>query len=118
MENKEVSPELISNAEALWVGGADPVKIRAELRRNDLDERTIDRIIDEIKFKHGKSKAVTSESKGVNMDLILGGVICLIGVLVTIISLNNGSRGIIAYGAILYGGIRFIKGIMKMTNSD
>jgi hypothetical protein len=50
-------------------------------------------------------------------DMVLGGIICLIGLVVTIGSYaaasesSGGGRYVIAWGAIVFGAIRFFKGI-------
>ncbi|GEN76827.1 hypothetical protein [Chryseobacterium hagamense] len=46
-------------------------------------------------------------------DLLYGGLWFAGGLIVTIISLSNGHGGIIAYGAVIFGGIQFFRGLSK-----
>jgi hypothetical protein len=45
--------------------------------------------------------------------MLYGGLWLAGGLVVTIVSISTGSRGIIAYGAIIFGAIQFIKGLMN-----
>jgi hypothetical protein len=61
-----------------------------------------------------------STDSGAQRDLLAGGVICLIGILVTAMTYNMASSGggghyVIAWGAILFGGIRFLKGLARLA---
>lgn len=60
--------------------------------------------------------APTASSRGLSADALLGGVICLVGIVVTVATyLSATERGggayVIAWGAILFGGFRFIRGL-------
>lgn len=46
-------------------------------------------------------------------DVLYGGLWFFGGLLVTIISLSSGHGGIIAYGAVIFGGIQFLRGLMS-----
>jgi len=52
----------------------------------------------------------TKESKN---DVLYGGLWFAGGLLVTLISLSSGHGGIIAYGALIFGGIQFFRGLMN-----
>ncbi|RZJ43553.1 MAG: hypothetical protein EOO19_12880 [Chryseobacterium sp.] len=53
------------------------------------------------------------EKKEANNDVLYGGFWLVGGVIVTAISVANGNGGIIAYGAIIFGGIQFFRGLIK-----
>ena len=53
-------------------------------------------------------------------NMAIGGVICLIGILVTVgtysaaASSRGGGHYVVAWGAILFGGIQFLKGLIQL----
>lgn len=53
------------------------------------------------------------EKKEASKDVLYGGLWLAGGVIVTLISVSNGNGGIIAYGAIIFGGIQFFRGLIK-----
>lgn len=49
-------------------------------------------------------------------NMMIGGIVCLIGVAVTLGTYSSAAPGgsyLIAWGAILYGGIQFIRGLFE-----
>jgi hypothetical protein len=53
-------------------------------------------------------------------DILLGGAICLVGVVITIYTYSTasnagGGRYVVAWGAILFGGIQFLKGLVGLA---
>jgi len=53
------------------------------------------------------------EQKQSKNDVLYGGLWLAGGLIVTIVSLSNGNGGIIAYGAVIFGGIQFFRGLSK-----
>lgn len=53
------------------------------------------------------------DQKQAKNDVLYGGLWFAGGLIVTIISLSNGNGGIIAYGAVIFGGIQFFRGLSK-----
>jgi hypothetical protein len=53
------------------------------------------------------------DQKQAKNDVLYGGLWFAGGLIVTIISLSNGHGGIIAYGAVIFGGIQFFRGLSK-----
>jgi hypothetical protein len=53
------------------------------------------------------------EKKQAGKDVLYGALWLGGGLVVTLISLSNGRGGVIAYGAIIFGGIQFFRGLMK-----
>ena len=53
------------------------------------------------------------EQKQAKNDVLYGGLWFAGGLIVTIVSLSNGNGGIIAYGAVIFGGIQFFRGLSK-----
>jgi hypothetical protein len=55
------------------------------------------------RWRERKSKA--------SSDVAIGAVIAVVGLVITIATLSAGSHGVIAWGAIVFGGIRFFRGL-------
>lgn len=50
----------------------------------------------------------------------IGGLICIVGIVVTAVSYSaasGGGRYVVAWGAVIFGGFRFIRGIVGYVNS-
>jgi hypothetical protein len=51
--------------------------------------------------------------------MITGAVICVIGIVVTAVSYSSASEGggsyVVAWGAIIFGAIRFFRGLMQAS---
>ncbi|MCX8525758.1 hypothetical protein OF897_17730 [Chryseobacterium formosus] len=53
------------------------------------------------------------EKKDANKDVLYGGIWFVGGLAVTLVSVASGKGGFIAYGAVIFGGIQFFRGLMK-----
>lgn len=62
-------------------------------------------------FESGGTSAARDAAK---QNMLIGALWCAGGTAVTLVTLSSGGRGIIAWGAILYGGIRFVRGLIAM----
>ena len=54
-------------------------------------------------------------------NMAIGGVICIIGILVTAVTYGAASGGghyVIAWGAIVFGGFQFLKGLFQMVSGS
>jgi hypothetical protein len=57
-------------------------------------------------------------------NMIVGGIICVVGVVITAVAFalasQNGRGGgyIVAWGAIIFGGIQFIRGLLQSQETD
>jgi hypothetical protein len=73
-----------------------------------LDEESASVVVNNLEQEIEKAK-----KEKANKDMLYGGLWLAGGLVVTIVSISTGSRGIIAYGAIIFGAIQFIKGMMN-----
>lgn len=48
-------------------------------------------------------------------DVLYGGLWLAGGVIVTLVSVSSGRGGVIAYGAMIFGGIQFVRGLMSSS---
>ncbi len=57
-----------------------------------------------------------------NSNMMIGGIVCLLGIVVTVGSClaagEGGGRYVIAWGAILWGGIQFFRGLTQHNNES
>lgn len=53
------------------------------------------------------------DKKQANNDVLYGGLWFVGGLIVTLVSVSSGHGGVIAYGAVIFGGIQFFRGLMK-----
>jgi hypothetical protein len=56
----------------------------------------------------------SSRSESASGDMLVGGSICLVGILITTASYDSATGGgtyVVAWGAILFGAIKFLKGV-------
>ncbi|HEX8915652.1 MAG TPA: hypothetical protein VF796_25080 [Humisphaera sp.] len=75
---------------------------------------------------HGKTKkkrddAYTGGGGSGGRNMLVGGVICVIGIVVTVgtyMAAADGGRFTVAWGAILFGGIQFFKGMAQAASGD
>jgi hypothetical protein len=55
-------------------------------------------------------------------NMAIGGVICLVGILVTAATYGAASHGgghyIVAWGAIVFGGLQFLRGLFELATSS
>lgn len=80
-----------------------PVETEASLRNK------------QIKNEYYRQQYINSKSTA-SKDLLIGGLIFFIGCVVTLATMSSGKGGIIAYGAIIFGFIRMIGGLIKYFN--
>jgi hypothetical protein len=53
-------------------------------------------------------------------QMVIGGLICIVGIVVTVGSFNAARAGgsyVVAYGAIIWGGFQFLRGLYHYNNS-
>lgn len=68
--------------------------------------------------KHMKAEVRSKKMTSAARDLILGGIWCVGGIIVTAVSYSSASDGggtyVVAYGAIIIGAIQFIRGLSRL----
>jgi len=56
--------------------------------------------------------------KSAGADILIGLVLCLLGIVITVATYNSASRSggtyVVAYGPIIFGAIRFFKGLANL----
>ncbi|HEY4122541.1 MAG TPA: hypothetical protein VGM56_31975 [Byssovorax sp.] len=60
------------------------------------------------------------DSSAAKNQMIIGALICVVGVVVTVVSYSSasgGSRYIFAWGAIIFGAFRFVRGLVALNQA-
>ncbi|SMC65590.1 hypothetical protein [Moheibacter sediminis] len=57
-------------------------------------------------------KAYEKERRGGTKDIVIGGIVLVVGTVITLATLSSGS-GLITYGAILFGVVKIAQGLYK-----
>lgn len=73
------------------------------------DQIHLDSLRKELRIKQQEA-----EKQQAKRDVWIGGLWFVGGLIVTLISLANETGGIIAYGAVIFGGIQFFRGLSKV----
>ena len=121
--------DLINHVARCLAIGCDPLDVRNQLMTFGFTEAAAEKYVaDTVEWMRrnpnaGKSTTAASESVGVNLNMVIGAVVCVIGIGVTAFSYATASgRGggiyIIAWGAILFGAIQFILGFIQSVGPN
>ncbi|MBS1910640.1 MAG: hypothetical protein JST22_01515 [Bacteroidetes bacterium] len=130
MNEQSTAPELQQQYRAIasdaLAAGVPPAGVQAALvehgMENDAAANMVSLIVNERNFDSVAAATVASdtmdpETERARKDMIAGGIICLIGIAVTIVSYvaasNGGGRYVVTWGAVLFGGIRFFRGYAR-----
>jgi hypothetical protein len=86
-------------------------EVKEALMARGVDEQQATTIIDNV-----ESEIAEAHKAKANKDMLWGAVWCVGGIIVTAATYsaasNGGGRYFVAWGAILFGGIQFIKGVI------
>ncbi len=106
---REVTIEEVNKyTENLFLRGKNTEQVTEELREHGLDEQTIQTVLSNV----GESLAELKRAKA-NKDIIYGACWCLAGVVLTATI-----QGYIFWGAIVFGAIRFFRGVINLNNAQ
>lgn len=106
--------------------GCDPADIRTQLLAFRYREADADKILADVVVWRQRNpgggvrpnETNSSSSGGINANMAIGGFICLIGIAVTVFSFvvasHSSGRYVLAWGAILFGAIQFIRGAAQV----
>jgi hypothetical protein len=104
-----------------WLAkGSRPSDVRRNLIDSGHSPTQADRIVQKaLQFKrdHESMQAVNIDNgNSAKRNMVIGGLICLAGIAITLgtmASASGGGQVIIAWGAIVFGGIQFFRGFMQ-----
>ena len=117
----DVSDEAYCYALERLLKGSKPGDVRQSLMDSGHSATEAARIVQTaLQYKNEQEAMQAADPRAGNSggtNMLIGGAICVIGIAVTLLSLQSGSsRAIIAWGAILFGGIQFFRGVAQSTN--
>lgn len=97
--------------------GTSPGVVRKELVERGVSDAEASRVIETLAPK-AKTALPASGGKGAGLqNMLIGGVVCFIGLAVTVgsyVAAEPGGVFLLAYGPIIFGGIQFIRGFFQL----
>lgn len=111
-------------ATALAIGllsrGLSPQQVRAQLVERGVSQVETDRVVDTLspESKSSSGPKAAGGSSGVT-NMLVGGIVCFIGVAVTVgsyVAAEPGGVFLLAYGPIIFGGIQFVRGLIQLAS--
>lgn len=90
-------------------------EVKQELIEKGMAEETAGQIVDHVEQQIQEAKRSRA-----NKDMLYGALWCIGGTVVTVVTYSaasGGGRYMIAWGAIIFGGIQFFKGLYNSTSS-
>jgi hypothetical protein len=106
---QEIVDAVYSFAAEQMRSGVSPQQIQALLVEKGLDQSSAATVVSQL--TEIRSKAIREAS---NKDMLYGALWCIGGIVVTVATLSAASGGgtyVVAWGAILFGGIQFFRGL-------
>ena len=120
----EVTDEAYLYALDCLLKGSKPAEVRRLLLDSGYTARQADKIVQtamQYRNDHDAANAANVDSEGNSgtRNMVIGGIVCLIGVAVTLGTMSAASGGggkyIVAWGAIVFGAIQFFRGLSQMN---
>ncbi len=98
--------------------GTSPADVRNELIEQGCSEVEANRVIESLQGEFKTKSRASSASDGLK-NMIIGGIVCFIGVAVTVgsyVAAEPGGYFLLAYGPIIFGGIQFFRGLVQLVS--
>lgn len=105
--------------------GSNPEEIRKSLVAKGLSEVDAEAVVNQV-LHHYSEGALGQDYRDAQAmqalgrrNMAIGGFVCIVGLIVTLGSMaaaSGGGRFVIAWGAVIFGGIQFLRG-MSQANS-
>jgi hypothetical protein len=97
--------------------GLSPHQVRSQLIERGVSRGETERVVDAL-VPESKSKPRTSGVGGGATNMLVGAIVCFIGLAVTIgsyVAAEPGGVFLLAYGPIIFGGIQFVRGCIQLA---
>ena len=106
-----------NHAANLLANGAAPAVVEQDLLSKGLPMESARTIVGELV----QLKSQTMRSAGFK-NMLWGAVWCIGGLVVTVVSFgmangNGGGRYVVAWGAVIFGGIQFVRGVYQVATA-
>jgi DNA-directed RNA polymerase subunit RPC12/RpoP len=100
--------------------GLSPQQVRQQLVERGVSQIETERVVDTLapESRSKSSPQTDGRNSGVT-NMLVGGVVCFIGVAVTVgsyVAAEPGGYFLLAYGPIIFGGIQFIRGLVQLVS--
>ncbi len=112
-------------AAALLREGKSRSEVEDALVAKGIERSTASVVVDKILSSRAEASPSVSlaaaRSEEGSRNMMIGGLICVVGIIITVVSYSSASSGsgggryVVAWGAILWGGIRFFRGLSQSS---
>lgn len=124
---REPSPDEIEKAvEAIYAYGAallregkSPNEVEEALVAKGIERKTAEVVVDKLTRTRDTAVVADRKERGAK-NMMIGGLICVVGIIITAATYSGASGGgryVIAWGAIIFGAIRFFQGLAQSSSS-
>jgi hypothetical protein len=111
LTDQQIAEAVYGYAAERMHAGQDSMQIKMELMQKGLDAQTADTVVD------GLFQARSSAARGAGMrNMAFGSLWCIGGTVVTVVTLSmaaNGGTYVVAWGAIVFGALQFLRGLWQ-----
>ncbi|HYH05212.1 MAG TPA: hypothetical protein VEC37_19140 [Bacillota bacterium] len=104
----------LENIAGQLIAGKKTWEIKNSLTEQGVEKETASKVVEAV-----KEKINAQRKKAAYKDMIFGGLWCVGGLIVTVLTYSaasGGGRYVVAWGAILFGGIQFFRGYSKSND--
>ncbi len=115
-EEPMTSPQATAFAIQQLSRGLSPNAVRRELAERGVSEAEASRVVETL-APTAKTASRTSGRSGGLKNMLIGGIVCFIGLAVTVgsyVAAEPGGVFLLAYGPIIFGGIQFLRGFFQL----
>ena len=125
--------DLVKNANECLGRGSQPAEVRKSLIARGLRPQEAQHIVQQLlQTQAGRGSAdggeiQLDEAEELSLleaagrrNMAIGGLVCVVGLVISLASLasvSTGGGGVIAWGAVIYGGIQFVRGCSQVQAS-
>lgn len=119
MENTIIDQQNAANqiysfaADMLVRQNKNTYEVKTALLEKGLDENSATAVIDNL-----EREIEVARKNRANKDMLYGALWCVGGIVVTVVTMSaasGGGRYVVAWGAILFGGVQFVKGLINYS---
>jgi hypothetical protein len=115
-EQERLVQAIYMNAADMMKNGMSNYEIEKNLVSKGLDEQVARTIVSNLRA--ARTKALRDVAL---KQMAIGGVICIVGLVITIgtyQAAQGGGRYVVAWGAIIFGGFQFFRGLGRLMGID
>ncbi len=123
--DKESDPEVQKAVEAIYTyaatllrSGKSAEEVEDALVEKGIERKTATVVVEKLTAAHAVTARADQKENG-HSDMVIGGLIAVVGIVITAVTYSaasGGGRYVVAWGAIIFGAIRFFRGLSKLSS--